>query len=478
MERHQHGDRTGAGQAYREALGLEPDLPGAVMGLSMLLLESGGQDEAEPMLERLVGQYPLAGLPRSLLGQALLRQGHPAEAETQLRRALRADPALVAAHLDLAECLELRGEPGMALTQYDLAQALDPLAPQIPARRAETRQHLGQYAQAEAGLRQALALDPAYLPAQFNLAMLLLLEGRLAEGWEGRDLRWEVTHTTPRSFKEPLWDGLALHGRTILLHGAQEGLGDAIMALRYAAPLKQLGARVLVECDPSLAGVFRTCPWADEIISHGDPLPPFHCQAPLMSLPRLFDTTLETIPRPIPYLGVPPGPPTPRQRLGEERLAVPARLKVGLVHAGNPGHVNDANRSIPPSELAPLGQLGPDIAFFSLQKTREALPALPGSLGAVDLGDLLGDFTDTARALARLDLVISVDTAVAHLAGAMGKPVMLLLPFVPEWRWLLDREDSPWYPGFRLFRQSKPGLWEEVVARIQAALLDQLRGTC
>jgi tetratricopeptide (TPR) repeat protein len=328
-------------------------------------------------------------------------------------------------------------------------------------------QRLGRHPEAEACYREAMALAPDDLPARFNFAILLLLLGRLEEGWPGRELRWEATGVAPRAFQEPAWDGSPLAGRTILVHGAQEGLGDAIMALRYTKLLKEQGARVLVACAPTLAELFRTCPWQDQVILEGESLPPCHCQAPLMSLPWLFRTRLDTIPSPGPYLSAPPSPLTPRQRLCAQRMETCAPFRIGLVFAGKPDHPEDARRSLPPQALEALALLRPRAAFFSLQQHRDPpLPPLPKALGAVDLGDLLEDFTDTARAVAALDLVISVDTAVAHLAGAMGKPVQLLLPHQAEWRWMLDRADSPWYPSFRLYRQDRPGAWAPVLQRL------------
>ena len=479
LAQHQAGAPDAAALAYRRALELEPRLPGAALGLAMLLLEAGGQAEAGLLMEGLVARHPQAALPRALLGQAWLLQGRWTEAEPQLRQALAADPGLAATHVQLGQCLDRRGALDQALAQYRLASALAPDAPQVATSLATTYQRLGRYDEAEACLRAALALAPTDLPARYNLAMLLLLLGRLEEGWAGRELRWQAAGIRPRAFAEPVWNGQPLQGRSILLHSAQEGLGDAIMALRYAPLLQALGARVLVQCDPALTELFTTCPWVDQVVAEGQPLPGFHCQAQLMSLPGLFGTRLDSIPCPIPYLHAPSAPANPSQRRCAQRLTRPARLRVGLVHAGNPRHPNDDRRSIAPAELAALAGLGPELAFFSLQQHRQpALPPLPEALNAVDLGDLLGDFGDTARALAHLDLVISVDTAVAHLAGAMGKPVLLLLPREPEWRWLLERGDSPWYPSFQLFRQAPAESWGQLLARVKAALLERLGGTC
>ena len=232
------------------------------------------------------------------------------------------------------------------------------------------------------------------------------------------------------------------------------------MALRYAFEAKARGARVLVEAHPSLCTLFRTCPAVDEVVAHPDALPPFHCQALLMSLPRILGTELATIPWPGPYLHA-PGPPPP----------LPGTFRIGLVYAGNPAHPGDASRSLPPDLLEGLASLRPRCTFFSLQQHRTpALPSLPACLGAEDLGGHLPDFAATAGFLASLHALITVDTAVAHLAGAMGLPVQLLLPFEPDWRWLLDRKDSPWYPSFQLFRQPEPGDWATPLGSLEETL--------
>jgi tetratricopeptide (TPR) repeat protein len=363
------------------------------------------------------------------------------------------NPALLAA---LAQLLL---DAGRALEAEPVLRELleqDPARPGLRTALGNALKGAGRFQEAEAAYRAALELDPADVPARYNAALLALLQGRLEEGWEGRELRWLAGGARPRTFAEPAWDGGPLEGRTLLLHGAQEGFGDAIMALRYAKLAR--GGRVVVECHPALAELFRTFP--AEIIPFGEPLPPFHCQALLMSLPRVFRTGLATIPWPGPYLRAP----GPVPDLG-------GGFKVGLVHAGNPDHPDDAARSIPPECLERLAALRPRCRFFSLQKTRDpALAPLPASLGAVDLGEAMDDFAATANLLAALDLIVSVDTAVVHLAGAMGRPGHLLLPFEPDWRWLLDRDDSPWYPTLRLHRQTVPGDWDGVLQALTEEL--------
>lgn len=380
------------------------------------------------------------------------------------RVALSRNPGDAAAKAVLAQLLLDAGRAGEAEPLLRDLLALDPSRPGLRTALGNAHKRMGRLDEAEASYRIALEADPGDIAARYNLAILCLLQGRLGEGWEGRELRWRAAGVAPRAFCEPEWDGSPLRGRTLLLHGAQEGFGDAIMALRFAAQAK--GGRVLVECHPHLAELFRTCPLVDGVIPLGEPLPPFDVQALLMSLPRILRVEKDTIPWPGPYLRAPGAP----EALGPG-------FKVGLVHAGSPAHPDDAARSIPPDRFEVFSSLLPDCAFFSLQKAGAPLPPLPAELRARDLGRALPDFAATARILASLDLLVSVDTSVAHLAGAMGLPVLLLLPFEPDWRWMLEGDTTPWYPSIRLFRQPRPEDWDPALkAAAEAARMARARG--
>ena len=326
--------------------------------------------------------------------------------------------------------------------------------------------------------RRALSLDPANREAHWNFAQVLLLMGRLREGWA--EYAWrtkcEEFRAVNWNFKQPLWDGSDLGGRTVLLY-TEQGFGDTIQFLRYlpmvAAQGTDKGGDVILHCPPPLTRLFKAAPAADGIqlvTKIGDT--PFDLQAPLHGLPGLFATTLDTIPADVPYLR-PPGNTPPA-------LETSGGFKVGLVWAGNSKHKNDANRSVGFERFQPLLDIK-GVDFYSLQvgeRSRDiGAPGLSGLDGKIfDLGKDLGDFADTAAAVGQLDLVITVDTSVAHLAGALGTPVWTLLPWVPDWRWLLDRDDSPWYPTMRLFRQPAAGDWDAVIDEVGAALRDQVEG--
>jgi tetratricopeptide (TPR) repeat protein len=321
---------------------------------------------------------------------------------------------------------------------------------------------LGNYEEALAAYRQAIAIAPHFAEAHRDEGLLLLLLGRFGEGWTKYEWRWRASTVGAHPIKGPRWNGELLAGRTILLQ-AEQGVGDTLQFLRYGPLVAQRCGNVILQLPPSMA---RLCgdaiSAAARVVSFDEALPAFDYHAPLLSLPRIFATTLDTVPARIPYLRAPP-----RCAEGWQReFADIGGMRVGIAWAGNPDHENDHNRSIPFGHLLPLFA-GCQARFYSLQVgERSADLRAAADLGVADLSERLTDFGETAGAIEALDLVITVDTAVAHLAGALGKPVWLLLPSVPDWRWLLVREDSPWYPDMRLFRQVRRGDWAEVVARV------------
>ena len=315
-------------------------------------------------------------------------------------------------------------------------------------------------------LERALACQPGEPNAEYALAFTELLLGQFDAGWKHYEarLRTGQREFPNRQFAQPRWTSENLAGRTILVH-AEQGVGDTIQFVRYLPLVMERGGRVILECQPSLKPLLKNFPGVQAVVAQGEALPPFDVQAPLLSLPGIFRTTLASIPNKAPYLKVPDG----------IKLELPAtspdRLKVGIAWAGNPVLQSDLVRSLQLTKLSPLFTL-PRVSFFSLQvgPASRQLALLGDGPKPIDLGASLSDFAKTAAAIAQLDLVISVDTAVAHLAGALAKPVWLLLPFAPEWRWLLDREDSPWYLSMRLFRQPAPEDWEGVIVRLKNEL--------
>jgi hypothetical protein len=326
----------------------------------------------------------------------------------------------------------------------------------------------GQNREAIACYRQALERRPDWPEAHLSLGHTLLLEGDFLAGWEEMEWRWRLPGASLQPFEQPLWAGEPLEGKRILLW-AEQGFGDTLQFVRFAAEVQRRGATVLLECQPALARLMRSAPGIDEVIPFGAPLPAFDLHAPLQRLPWILRTTLETIPAQVPYL-------RPEPVLVErwrKRLAACAGIKIGLVWSGNPRQVSNRSRSLAPELLAPLASI-PGVTCFGLQPGTDGVvpkgtaPSVPGFVSG--LGEELADFSDTGAALVALDLLITVDTAAAHLAGALGRPVWTLLSRPTDYRWLMEREDSPWYPTMRLWRQERAGDWAPVVARIERTL--------
>jgi hypothetical protein len=323
-----------------------------------------------------------------------------------------------------------------------------------------------------AALRQALHLQPDFAEAHWDLAFALLLKGEFAVGFEQYEWRWRLANFPSRNFAAPLWEGQDLAGRTLLVH-AEQGAGDAIQFVRLVSAVAVRGARVVLECADSLAPLFASVQGVAAVVRKGQPLPPFEFYIPLLSLPHRLGLTLDSIPSGAPYLRPPRErrvPPLPGARPGA------GPFKVGLAWQGNPRQKNDRQRSLAPELLDPLlGVSG--VTFYSLQvppaqtsPQRKTPSEHYCNARLVPLGQFIHDYADTALLMDQLDLVITVDTSVAHLAGALGRPVWVLLPYAACWRWLRDRADTPWYPSMRLFRQSTPGNWPGLIREVGAAL--------
>ncbi len=320
------------------------------------------------------------------------------------------------------------------------------------------------------GLRRALELQrtlpiPSNIVA-WNLSHLNLRLGVMPLGWDQYEIRRQIPGMVvpDRNFSQPRWNGEPFPGKTLLLH-YEQGFGDTLMFVRYARQAKALGGTVLLDAQVPLADLVATCPGVDEVIPHGAPLPPFDLQVSLHSLPQVFQTTLDTIPADIPYLDIPERVPN-RDWILRTLAQSEGQTRIGLVWAGRPTHKDDLQRSLPPATLGALRAV-PGVAWHSFQIDCAEQPPLPG---LVILDPMLRNFSDTAYALSGMDLLITVDTALAHLAGAMGIPTLLLLAFYPDWRWLLGREESPWYPSMRLYRQTSPGDWNSILGLIISEL--------
>lgn len=426
---------------FSAAIEADPSYADAHNNRGILQQLSGQLEESIESYRRALASQPGDMRAAYNLGVALQSAGRLEEAEQAYRRVLRAGEGNSSAHNNLGNVLLALGRVPEAIRHYKRARLHDAASPEAP----------------------------------WNLGVAHLLLGDYARGWEGHEYRTAQPGAVRRHFDKPRWMGELLEGRRILLH-AEQGLGDTIQFSRFAPVLSRQGATVILECQPAAVTLVETVPGISQAIARpSDPaaesLPEFDYHSPLMSVPGVLRVTPETIPAEVPYL-------FPRREVVEQWEKIMTgleqarrRRRIGLTWAGNPRHLNDANRSIPLARLAPLFDLE-SLFFFGLQKG-DAAAQIAGTGGKVfDLEPLLVDLEQTAAAIRQLDLVISVDTVVAHLAGALGRPVWLLVPFAPDWRWMLDRADSPWYPTMRLFRQKARGDWGGVVDEVRRALAE------
>ncbi|MGJ5175240.1 tetratricopeptide repeat protein [Bradyrhizobium oligotrophicum] len=468
------GRRDEAALAFDEVLKLTPGHVEAANKAGAVHFDAGRYDEAIARFDRSLAANPDQAGVLCLKGISLRR----------LRRYGEAQPCGQRAHVlaphdpDIANSygciLQNLGRHDEAVAVFDTAIAMRPQTAEFHNHRGTSLAELHRFDEAFASFDRAVALKPDLADAHWNAALFRLLTGDFARGWAAREWgrKCRAVGFVERSFDAPMWLADApLAGKTILLH-SDEGLGDTIQFARYAAMVEAQGARVVLEVDAPLQPLLSGIDGVAQCLARGvDPIPvvDFHC--PLSSLPLAFATRLDTIPAAPCYL---PRPPATRCASWEQRLGPHDRLRVGLVWSGNPVHLNDHNRSMPLATLAPLLDLG--ARFVSLQK--DARPADKALLATrsdiLDLTADIRDFVDTAALIDNLDLVITVDTSVAHLAGALGKPTWIMLPYTPDYRWLLDRDDSPWYPNVRLFRQDERRDYAAVVARVGAALAQRI----
>lgn len=421
--------RAEAAACYRQALRLAPDDLPLCNRVGEAFLALALPEEAVGCYRRLVARLPQLAEAHACLGIALRAQGSFPEAEACQRHALLLQPASASFY----------GNLGVVLRDQ------------------------GRFAEAEAAYRRALALDPHHTEARWNLAQLQLQLGNFAEGWRNYEARWQLP-CAPCRFAEPLWQGEPLAGRRILLH-AEQGLGDNLQFLRFAPLVEARGGRVILGLPPEQHALAAGLVGLRHVEFASSPPQPFDCHSPLMSLPLALETRLESLPASVPYLRVP--------RAAQERAAAlpwPERgLRVGLVWSGRPEHPQNRFRALPLATLQPLFGLE-GVHFFSLQMGSPARELEPWRGCIADLAPHTHAMEDTAAQMLALDLILTVDTMTAHLAGALARPVWLLLAANHDPRWMTGRDDSPWYPTMRLFRQSRPGDWPGVVARLRAAL--------
>jgi tetratricopeptide (TPR) repeat protein len=474
---HELGRFDEALASYDRALALRPDHAGALNNRGITLHALKRFDEALASYDRALALQPDQAEAFSNRGNALRQLKRFDEALANYDQALTLKPDYFDALNNRGVTLhELKRFPE-ALASYDRTLALQPDHFPALTNRGFTLHQLRLLDEALVCYDHALALNPDYVDGHFYKAQLQLLKGDYDAGWreyEWRWRRWKEENVTlfKRDFTQPLWLGqTAIEGKTILLH-AEQGFGDTIQFCRYAPLVAGRGARVLLEVPVQLEDLMASLAGVAEIIAGQDKPPNFDLHCPLLSLPLALGTRVESIPAQVPYFAVPPE----SLRRWTSAVGPKSNLRIGLVWSGSSDHKGDATRSISLRSLLPLTDL--DAEFVSLQKEvrGDDATALKERGDIVHFGDELNTFADTAAVIANLDLVISADTSVAHLAGALAKPVWVLLPFLPDFRWLLDREDSPWYPTARLFRQQAPGDWSGVISRVVIELEKAIAG--
>jgi tetratricopeptide (TPR) repeat protein len=487
--------------ACRKAIELQPDFGEAYSNLSNVLCEIGETDQAIAAAQQAMKLRPDLPQAYTNLANALVDKGNVDEGIALCRRVIGFQPDFVDAYVDLGNALDKIGRHDEAVAAYQKAISLKPDTAAPYSNLAAALLRLNRLEEADAACRRALAIRPDFTAAKcnfgivlqnqgrveeaiaiyraalqeesdsaiahMNLGMALLLKGDYDEGWPQYEWRWHAkgAHAPPRKFKQPQWDGSNLTGQRLLIY-TEQGFGDAIQFARFIPLAAERGANIIIECQSQLIRLFDGLPGVEKVVSRDLALPDFDVHYALMSLPLIFNTTLTTLPNAVPYLPVDRRSADQwRERLREKS----ARINVGLVWAGKA--MPDPTRTIGLASLAPLAQIA-GVRFVSLQKGLGSDEAQrpPSGMDLVDWTAELNDFADTAALMDALDLVITIDTASAHLAGALGKRAWTLLPHAAEWRWLRDREDSPWYPTMRLFRQVRTSDWTDPVGRIAQEL--------
>jgi Flp pilus assembly protein TadD len=452
----------------REILARQPNNIGALNLLGTLLRQSRQFDGAIAALRKSIELDPNQAEVHADLGVCLIQSHDPAAAVEACRHAIAINPNLAAAHNNLGGCLRFLGHFEEAAAACRRALEIRPDYASALTNLGAALAELGRNAEAVQLHLRSIELEPNLRESHWNLAMACLRLGDLKRGFQEYEWRFNGPDgVVVTNYARPRWDGGDLTGKTILLHGEQ-GMGDVLQFIRYVPLVAAKHGKIIVVCHPELCSLLGKMQFVSRAIPFEAPPPPFDVYCPTMSLPFVFGTTQVTIPAYTPYLH----PPADLVKSWDRRLSPrTAAMRVGLVWAGRSEYKDDPVRSIRLEHLAPLAAIN-GIEFHSLQKGPAAREALnpPPAMRLIDHSDQLTDFAQTAALIANLDLVISVDSAPAHLAGAMNKPVWLLLPMPADWRWMLQRSDNPWYPMMTLFRQRWPGHWTDVVGRVARAL--------
>lgn len=463
------GDLPGAERLYELAVAVEPSAAEAWYLLGAVRQVQSKFAEAERAARRALELRPDHADARNNLGVLLLSRHEPAEAVACFREVLRLRPDHADAHSNLGNALQSLGELEQSLDCYRRAIQSKPDHIDAHICLGNALQSLGRLPEAIASHDEAVRLAPDHPQAHAYRALAWLLTGDFERGWVEHEWRSRCPGYAVPPIPRPLWDGSPLNGRPILLY-ADHGLGDALQFVRYAREVERRGGRPIVACVKPLARILATCPGVWKVAPEGTAVPEFDAYIPLMSLPRIFGTTLAAIPADVPYLTPDPDL-VARWRAKLASLVDGGEFKVGVAWQGNPSHGKDRERSFRLTQLEPLARV-PGVRLVGLQQGAgtEQIAELDGRFQVVDLETRFEDLMETAAVMKGLDLVIAPDTSLIHLAGATGVPAWLALPFAPDWRWLLDRDDSPWYPTVRLFRQRRRGDWDDVFNRMAREL--------
>jgi Flp pilus assembly protein TadD len=455
-----------AASYYQQLVQLEPGHGEALHNLGLMLAKQQQFAEALAWYDRALASNAQYADAHYHKGNALRSLRRLSEAVEAYRAALRLRPDFAEARGGLGNALAGLGRAADALAEHQEAVRLKPDSPEGHSNVGLALAHLGRHDEALASYNRALELRPDFVDAHYNRSLTLLTLGNFSQGWSEFEWRWRYPWSAPRNFSQPLWDGRPLAGQTILLH-SEQGLGDTIQFIRYAPLVKARGGQVVVECQPALVPLLTGCHGIDLLIGRCAALPAFTVHSPLVSLGRVFETGLATIPAEIPYLQAEPA----RVEHWRREVGAPGGFKIGIAWQGSSAYRWDFHRSVRLAAFAPLAQV-PGVRLISLQKGHGVEQIGNVNFEVADLGSRFdpASFADVAAAVMDLDLIVTVDTAIGHLAGALGRPVWVALSFAPDWRWLLARPDSPWYPTMRLFRQERFGDWEGVFNRIAAEL--------
>jgi tetratricopeptide (TPR) repeat protein len=503
VQHQQAGSLDQAENIYRQILAFDPNQIDALHFLGLLSHQSGKSAEGIELIQRAISLNGNVAALHSNLGNVFKEQNRLAEAVACHRRAVELKPDFAEAHNNLGNALKEQGNVTDAIASYrtsvhlkpnyaeafrnlgnalkdqgDFAEAVacNERAVELNPNFAEAHVNLGnalkeqgKFDEAIAAYRKALELKPDYALGHWNLSVVALLLGDWQLGWQEYEWRFQVKDFPNRIFSKPAWDGQPVHGKTILLY-SEQGLGDTIQFVRYAPLVKQLGGNVILQCHKALFQLLQGLPGVDHLITDTDEPPTYDTHAAILSLPGIFKTTNETIPAPVPYLSAS----SPLIEKWKTRLAAYDGFKIGINWQGSVTFRGDRFRSIPLRNFTPLSQV-PNVHLISLQKGvgTKQLTEVRNLFPVIDLADELdqdsGPFMDTAAVMKNLDLVVTSDTSIAHLAGALGVPTWVALPAVPDWRWQLSRPDNPWYPTLRLFRKSTE-TWKPVFQEMEQAL--------